>query len=172
MATVVIKRDGCRVPFDARRIEAAVQAAAQAARVDDGRCDGRSAGQRAAGNPAEVDIRDIQCAVEEALMSGRWPQLARAYIEYRHDRDLAREQRKLHHAIRGGGTDQRGAAQRKRQQRQQSDPDAARRAGRHRGQTLCPAALLPRDVVLAHERGEIHYHDLDYSPSSRCLTAC
>lgn len=24
--------------------------------------------------------------------------------------------------------------------------------------------LLPRDVVQAHERGEIHYHDLDYSP--------
>lgn len=24
--------------------------------------------------------------------------------------------------------------------------------------------LLPRDVVSAHERGEIHYHDLDYSP--------
>lgn len=24
--------------------------------------------------------------------------------------------------------------------------------------------LLPRDVVQAHERGDIHYHDLDYSP--------
>jgi DNA-directed RNA polymerase beta subunit len=24
--------------------------------------------------------------------------------------------------------------------------------------------ILPRDVVSAHERGEIHYHDLDYSP--------
>ncbi len=24
--------------------------------------------------------------------------------------------------------------------------------------------LLPRDVVKAHERGDIHYHDLDYSP--------
>lgn len=32
--------------------------------------------------------------------------------------------------------------------------------------------LLPRDVVQAHERGDIHYHDLDYSPFSRCSTAC
>ncbi|XNM71311.1 anaerobic ribonucleoside-triphosphate reductase [Escherichia coli] len=24
--------------------------------------------------------------------------------------------------------------------------------------------LLPHDVVMAHERGVIHYHDLDYSP--------
>jgi len=104
MATVVIKRDGCRVPFDARRIEAAVRAAAQAAQVDDLAWCTTVAQQVSAqlATQAEVDIRDIQCAVEEALMSGRWPQLARAYIEYRHDRDLAREQRgKLHHAIRG-----------------------------------------------------------------------
>ncbi|MGU0057731.1 anaerobic ribonucleoside-triphosphate reductase [Enterobacter hormaechei] len=32
--------------------------------------------------------------------------------------------------------------------------------------------LLPRDVVSAHERGEIHYHDLTTRRSSRCLTAC
>jgi len=35
MATVVIKRDGCRVSFDAQRIAAAVMAAARAANVDD-----------------------------------------------------------------------------------------------------------------------------------------
>ncbi|MFS7181820.1 anaerobic ribonucleoside-triphosphate reductase [Serratia proteamaculans] len=32
--------------------------------------------------------------------------------------------------------------------------------------------ILPRDVVLAHERGEIHYHDLDYShffPMFNCM---
>ncbi|XPE54804.1 anaerobic ribonucleoside-triphosphate reductase [Shigella flexneri] len=32
--------------------------------------------------------------------------------------------------------------------------------------------ILPRDVVISHERGEIHYHDLDSHRSSRCLTAC
>ena len=32
--------------------------------------------------------------------------------------------------------------------------------------------ILPRDVVEAHEKGEIHYHDLDYAPFSQCLTAC
>lgn len=32
--------------------------------------------------------------------------------------------------------------------------------------------ILPRDVVMAHERGEIHYHDLDYStffPMFNCM---
>lgn len=168
MATVVIKRDGCRVPFDARRIEAAVQAAAQAAQVDDLAWCTTVAQQVSAqlATQAEVDIRDIQCAVEEALMSGRWPQLARAYIEYRHDRDLAREQRgKLHHAIRGL-VEQTNAALLNENANKDSKVIPTQRdllagiVAKHYAQQQ----LLPRDVVLAHERGEIHYHDLDYSP--------
>ena len=31
--------------------------------------------------------------VEDKLMASRYPEIARAYIEYRHDRDLAREKR-------------------------------------------------------------------------------
>ncbi|MBK4785203.1 MAG: anaerobic ribonucleoside-triphosphate reductase [Pantoea sp. Pent] len=168
MATVVIKRDGCRVPFDARRIEAAVRAAAQAAQVDDLAWCTTVAQQVSAqlATQAEVDIRDIQCAVEEALMSGRWPQLARAYIEYRHDRDLAREQRgKLHHAIRGL-VEQTNAALLNENANKDSKVIPTQRdllagiVAKHYAQQQ----LLPRDVVLAHERGEIHYHDLDYSP--------
>ena len=168
MATVVIKRDGCRVPFDARRIEAAVRAAAQAAQVDDLAWCTTVAQQVSAqlATQAEVDIRDIQCAVEEALMSGRWPQLARAYIEYRHDRDLAREQRgKLNHAIRGL-VEQTNAALLNENANKDSKVIPTQRdllagiVAKHYAQQQ----LLPRDVVLAHERGEIHYHDLDYSP--------
>lgn len=40
---------------------------------------------------AAVDINEIQTAVENQLMSGPYKQLARAYIEYRHDRDIERE---------------------------------------------------------------------------------
>ncbi|UMX82683.1 hypothetical protein MJ561_03450 [Klebsiella pneumoniae] len=43
-------------------------------------------------------------------------------------------------------------------------PDPARPAGRDRRQALRPAAPAAHDVVMAHERGMIHYHDLDYSP--------
>jgi len=117
MATVVIKRDGWRTGFDAQRIEQAVVAAAQAAEVDDGAWCAQVAERvalRLADRP-EVDIREIQCAVEETLMAGPYPQLARAYIEYRHDRDVARDrQSQLHHASRhsrSGRSDQRGAAE-------------------------------------------------------------
>jgi len=168
MATVVIKRDGCRVPFEAQRIELAVQAAARAAQIDDALWCAQVATRvsRQLANRAEVDIRDIQCAVEETLMAGRWPQLARAYIEYRHERDLAREQRgKLHHAIRGL-VEQTNAALLNENANKDSKVIPTQRdllagiVAKHYAQQQ----LLPRDVVLAHERGEIHYHDLDYSP--------
>ena len=168
MATVVIKRDGCRVPFEAQRIELAVQAAARAAQIDDALWCAQVATRvsRQLANRAEVDIRDIQCAVEETLMAGRWPQLARAYIEYRHERDLAREQRgKLHHAIRGL-VEQTNAALLNENANKDSKVIPTQRdllagiVAKHYAQQQ----LLPRDVVLAHECGEIHYHDLDYSP--------
>lgn len=168
MAKIVVKRDGCRSEFDAARIEAAVAAAARAAQVEDAPwC--ATVAQRVSeklADRAEVDIRDIQFAVEETLMCGPYPQLARAYIEYRHDRDVAREQRgKLHHAIRGL-VDQTNAALLNENANKDSKVIPTQRdllagiVAKHYAQQQ----LLPRDVVQAHERGEIHYHDLDYSP--------
>ena len=168
MAKVVVKRDGCRSEFDAARIEAAVAAAARAAQVEDAQwC--ATVAQRVSeklADRAEVDIREIQFVVEETLMCGPYPQLARAYIEYRHDRDVAREQRgKLHHAIRGL-VDQTNAALLNENANKDSKVIPTQRdllagiVAKHYAQQQ----LLPRDVVQAHERGEIHYHDLDYSP--------
>ncbi|WP_246873011.1 anaerobic ribonucleoside-triphosphate reductase, partial [Pantoea ananatis] len=168
MATVVVKRDGCRVGFDSQRIAAAVKAAARAANVEDARwCDtvaDRVSTQLA--HRQEVDIGDIQYAVEETLMAGPYPQLARTYIEYRHDRDVERERRShLHHAIRGL-VDQTNAALLHENANKDSKVIPTQRdllagiVAKHYAQQQ----ILPRDVVQAHERGEIHYHDLDYSP--------
>lgn len=168
MATVVIKRDGCRTGFDAQRIQQAVAAAARAANVDDAAWCAQVA-QRVStllAERQEVDIREIQCAVEETLMAGPYPQLARTYIEYRHDRDVARDrQSQLHHAIRGL-VDQTNAALLNENANKDSKVIPTQRdllagiVAKHYAQQQ----ILPRDVVLAHERGEIHYHDLDYSP--------
>lgn len=168
MATVVIKRDGCRTGFAAQRIEQAVVAAARAADVDDAAWCAQVAERvalRLADRP-EVAIHEIQCAVEETLMAGPYPQLARAYIEYRHDRDVARDrQSQLHHAIRGL-VDQTNAALLNENANKDSKVIPTQRdllagiVAKHYAQQQ----ILPRDIVLAHERGEIHYHDLDYSP--------
>ena len=168
MVTVVVKRDGCRVSFDAQRIAAAVTAAAQAANVKDARWCATVADRVSTqlADRQEVDIGDIQYAVEETLMAGPYPQLARAYIEYRHDRDVERERRShLHHAIRGL-VDQTNAALLHENANKDSKVIPTQRdllagiVAKHYAQQQ----ILPRDVVQAHERGEIHYHDLDYSP--------
>ena len=104
MKTIVIKRDGCKVSFDQTRISDAIKRAAVACEItDDDYCVSvaQSVSQSLAGR-SNVDIREIQDAVENQLMAGKHKDVARAYIEYRHDRDVAREQRgRLTQEIRG-----------------------------------------------------------------------
>ncbi|MFG1174051.1 anaerobic ribonucleoside-triphosphate reductase [Erwiniaceae bacterium CAU 1747] len=168
MATEVIKRDGCMVAFDPTRIEAAIRAAGQAAGVEDHDYCTTVASLIAAAlaDRQRVDIAEVQKAVEDRLMAGSYPQLARCYIEYRHDRDVARELRgRLNHEIRGL-VEQSNAALLNENANKDSKVIPTQRdllagiVAKH----YARQHLLPRDVVTAHERGEIHYHDLDYSP--------
>lgn len=168
MKPVVIKRDGCQVPFDEVRIKEAVQRAAVAAGVDD--ADYCATVARVVASHMEhqqrVDIHEIQNAVENQLMSGPYKQLARTYIEYRHDRDVSRELRgRLNQEIRGL-VEQSNMALLNENANKDSKVIPTQRdllagiVAKH----YAKQHILPRDVVLAHERGEIHYHDLDYSP--------
>lgn len=176
MQPIVIKRDGCQVPFDEVLIKQAVQRAAEAAGIDSiGYC--AQVARIVAENlqdQARVDIHEIQDAVENQLMAGPHKKLARAYIEYRHDRDVKREMRgRLNQEIRGL-VEQSNMALLNENANKDSKVIPTQRdllagiVAKH----YAKQHILPRDVVLAHERGEIHYHDSDYSPSSRCLTAC
>lgn len=164
----VIKRDGCNVSFDASRIGDAILGAARAAAIEDQNYCAEATAQicRQLLQQTCLDIHDIQRTVENHLMAGPYPELARTYIEYRHDRDLARELRgKLNKAIRGLV--------------EQSNP-ALLNENANKDSKVIPTQrdllagivakhyatrhILPRDIVTAHERGELHYHDLDYSP--------
>ena len=86
------------------RIKEAILRAAKAAEVDDADYCATVAAvvsEQMQGRN-QVDINEIQTAVENQLMSGPYKQLARAYIEYRHDRDIEREKRgRLNQEIRG-----------------------------------------------------------------------
>ncbi|AIN18131.1 anaerobic ribonucleoside-triphosphate reductase [Yersinia frederiksenii Y225] len=164
----MIKRDGCQVPFDEVRIKEAVERAALAVGVVD--ADYCATVARVVAqtmeNQSKVDIRDIQTAVENQLMAGQYKQLARAYIEYRHDRDISRELRgRLNQEIRGL-VEQSNQALLNENANKDSKVIPTQRdllagiVAKH----YAKQHILPRDVVLAHERGEIHYHDLDYAP--------
>ncbi|NUF10019.1 anaerobic ribonucleoside-triphosphate reductase [Snodgrassella sp. ESL0324] len=168
MKPIVIKRDGCHVPFDTARIKEAIQQAAKAVQINDiNYC--HQVAESVAGHLAEreyIDIHDIQQAVEDQLMAGQYKELARAYIEYRHSRDVARESRsRLNREIQGL-VEQTNFSLLNENANKDSKVIPTQRdllagiVAKHYAQQH----LLPRDVVLAHERGEIHYHDLDYAP--------
>lgn len=169
MKPTVIKRDGSKVLFNRERIQEAVKSAAKTVDQDL---------ELYASNVAlavelklkqqqpEVDIAQIQTLVEDELMQGPYKGLARSYIEYRHDRDVAREkQSKLTKEIEG--LIQASNAE---LLNENANKDAkviptqrdllAGIVAKHYAKTY----ILPREVVQAHEAGDIHYHDLDYAP--------
>ncbi|MGL5006679.1 MAG: anaerobic ribonucleoside-triphosphate reductase [Plesiomonas sp.] len=168
MKPVVIKRDGCRVAFDAEMIKNAVISAARTVEeMNPTYAEAVAEAVESSLNGAqEVAIHTIQNAVENQLMSGPHKAVARAYIEYRHDRDVAREKTsRLNSEIRGL-IEQSNAALLNENANKDSKVIPTQRdllagiVAKH----YALQHLLPRDVAQAHERGELHYHDLDYAP--------
>lgn len=163
-----MKRDGGYVSFSTERIAQAIHKAALAAQIDDFAFAEEAAYQIAASfaNRHRACITEIQTAVENHLMAGPYKQVARKYIEYRHDRDLAREKTsRLNREIQG--------------LIEQSDASLLNENANKDAKVIptqrdllagiiakhyAKQHLLPKAVVDAHETGELHYHDLDYAP--------
>ena len=165
---LVKKRDGSRTLFSPERIAHAVYKAGRAVGVDDF----AYAGQVTAAVTAkflgaeEACVTEIQTLVENELMEGPYKQIARSYIEYRHDRDVAREQSsKLNRDIQGLVQESNAELLNENANKDarviptQRDLLAGIIAKHYAKQYL-----LPKDVVAAHESGDLHYHDLDYAP--------
>ncbi|ENM3762924.1 anaerobic ribonucleoside-triphosphate reductase [Vibrio cholerae] len=168
MKPIVIKRDGSKAPFNRDRIQAAVESAAEYADQEIAiyALNVALAVELKLRDYDEVHIAEIQTLVENELMQGPYKALARSYIEYRHDRDVAREkQSKLTKEIEG--------------LIQESNADLLNENANKDGKVIptqrdllagivakhyAKTRILPRDVVQAHESGDIHYHDLDYAP--------
>ncbi|GIU24063.1 anaerobic ribonucleoside-triphosphate reductase [Shewanella schlegeliana] len=165
---VVIKRDGYRTPFDETRIKDAVIAAANSAGIECAEYAQQVAEKvrQTVSELEEVNIHDLQDSVENLLMEGPHKSLARVYIEYRHDRDIKREvSSRLNKEIRGL-VEQSNAALLNENANKDSKVIPTQRdllagiVAKH----YAKCHILPKDVVAAHESGEIHYHDLDYAP--------
>ena len=166
--TEIIKRDGSRQPFDAKRIFKAVVRALNDAHVKDDSFS-RFVASKVASNcedQEQVDIYGIQDQVEDLLMSSPYHDAARKYIEYRHARDIARESRNTL------GRDILSIIN--------QDNDELLNENANKDSKIIPTQrdllagvvarhyakqhILPKEISIAHDRGEIHYHDLDYSP--------
>lgn len=167
----VEKRDGTIVDFDKEKIRNAVYKAGGTMTDEDSAIMLVLHSQIRNGKP--MKISQIQELVEESLMKTN-PTVARAYIEYRHDRDIAREQNgKLFRDIKGLMT-----LSNKELTNENANKDSrvfptkrdllAGIVSKH----MARNHILPKHIVEAHDSGDIHYHDLDYSPFTPYTNCC
>lgn len=167
----VEKRDGKNVDFDKEKIRIAVEKAGGTMTDADAAIMLVQYNQIRDGSA--MKIARIQELVEESLMKTN-PAVARAYIEYRHDRDIAREQKsKLFKDISGMVN-----LSNKEITNENANKDArvfptqrdllAGIVAKH----FARNHILPKHIVEAHDSGDIHYHDLDYSPFTPYTNCC
>lgn len=167
----VEKRDGTIVDFDQEKIRNAVYKAGGTMTDEDSAIMLVLRSQIRDGKA--MKISQIQELVEESLMKTN-PTVARAYIEYRHDRDIAREQNgKLFRDIKGLMT-----LSNKELTNENANKDSrvfptkrdllAGIVSKH----MARNHILPKHIVEAHDSGDIHYHDLDYSPFTPYTNCC
>lgn len=168
MKPIVIKRDGSKAAFCRDRIQAAVESAATHPDKEIAiyALNVALAVELQLEDKDQVNIAEIQTLVENELMQGPYKQLARSYIEYRHDRDISREKQsaltqEIEGLINESNADLLNENANKDGKVIPTQRDLlAGIVAKHYAKTR----ILPRDIVQAHERGEIHYHDLDYAP--------
>ncbi|MBC2258740.1 anaerobic ribonucleoside-triphosphate reductase [Listeria booriae] len=172
---LVIKRDGRKVGFDLIKIRNAVQASMKSCDIDDAAYLEQVLVDivKVLPNDAALTIDEIQHVVENQLMKSAYPDVARAYIEYRHDRDMKRSSM----------TDmtvsvQKLLARDKTVVNENANKDATV-FNTQRDLTAGAVAksyalkfMLPKHVANAHLKGDIHFHDLDYSPYHAMTNCC
>lgn len=179
-ALSVIKRDGRTLRFDDTRIGAALTKAFAAVHGEVGPAHERSIRHLVARVDhelaeryiGEVKIYEIQSVVEHVLLEAREYDVAQAYIDYRVQRDLARSKATdLNHSIvklldKDSSVVNENANKDAEVFNTQRDLTAGT-VGKAVG-----LKMLPAHVANAHQKGDIHYHDLDYHPYAPMTNCC
>lgn len=166
--TEIVKRDGSRQPFDAPRIAKAVASALNDAQIKD--IDfAEYVAKKVANTVASqdlVDIYAIQDQVEDLLMSSEYHNAARKYIEFRQTRDIERESRNAmgRDILSIINQDNEELMNENANKDSQVIPTQRDLLAGVVAKHYAKQHILPAHITAAHERGEIHYHDLDYAP--------
>lgn len=165
----VVKRNGAEVEFDITKIKNAIQKANNQAdpaeRLSD--CDitkiAESIETKAAHMHRSLNVEEIQDMVENGIMAANCYQVARHYITYRYQRQLLRGH---------NTTDERILAliecnnEEIKQENSNKNPTVCSTQRDYMAgevsKDLSRRILLPRDIVEAHDKGLIHFHDMDY----------
>lgn len=165
MIQKVIKRDGKLAKFDVNNIVSAIMKAQSEVGQSDFEVAIRIGLKIQNQKPDQLSIDDIQKIIEKDLMKVQ-PEVAREYISYRAKRDKARESKSpLAKSIISVVT-QKDVLLSNENANKDSKVFPVQRdllAGvisKH----FARNNLLPPHILEAHDSGDIHYHDLDYSP--------
>ena len=90
----VVKRDGRKVPFDAVKIQKAIEGAcSDVLNSDMGESPYLIASGIEDNTPDEITVEQIQDIVEQKLMEHGFYDVAKAYIRYRYEHELARQKK-------------------------------------------------------------------------------
>lgn len=120
----------------------------------------------------DVHIYEIQTVVEQELLKAHLYDLAECYIQYRTQRDFRRHQAtdinlEIHKLLSKDQTVVNENANKDSDVFNTQRDLTAGIVGKAIG-----LKLLPAHVSNAHQKGEIHYHDLDYSPYTPMTNCC
>mgnify|MGYP002739800587 FL=1 len=175
----VEKRDGRRVVFDVEKIDKALRKAAEKVMDVTPLVEKRlnSLVERIVAEihsrfPKDVKIYEIQNIVEHELLEAREYALAEEYITYRTQRDFERSKAtdinfSIHKLL---SKDQAVVNENANKDSNVFNTQRDLTAGIV-GKSI-GLQMLPKHVANAHQKGEIHYHDLDYSPYTPMTNCC
>ena len=175
----VEKRDGRRVVFDVDKIDKALHKAAD--KVMDvtplvekrlNALTGRIVTEIHSRFPQGVKIYEIQNIVEHELLEAKEYALAEEYITYRTQRDFERSKAtdinfSIHKLL---NKDQAVVNENANKDSDVFNTQRDLTAGIV-GKSI-GLQMLPKHVANAHQKGDIHYHDLDYSPYTPMTNCC
>ena len=175
----VEKRDGRRVVFDIDKIDKALHKAADKVMdvtpLVEKRLNGlleRIVAEIHSRFPQGVKIYEIQNIVEHELLEAKEYALAEEYITYRTQRDFERSKAtdinfSIHKLL---NKDQAVVNENANKDSDVFNTQRDLTAGIV-GKSI-GLQMLPKHVANAHQKGDIHYHDLDYSPYTPMTNCC
>ena len=162
----VIKRDGKTVEFQSEKIEVAIL---KAFKEVYGECEfgdaefAKSVADSIKALDITLNVEQIQDVVEQSLMESQHKEVAKAYITYRYLHSLARDinttDKNIKELIDGESEywNTENSNKNPRVVTTQRDYIAGITST-----DITRRFLLPKDIVEAHDKGSIHFHDMDY----------
>lgn len=164
----VLKRDGSKVLFDAKKIITAINKAflevdGEIYENDTATDIALEIAQKIDKSPTLISVEKIQDWVEEYLMASERKDVARAYVRYRYKREMVRQSNTTDASIKElleGNSDY--------WNNENSNKNAKRTTVQRDymagivSTDITRRFLLDKDIVDAHDAGIIHFHDADY----------